>query len=713
MQWLERVLPQRKRVAFMAPFVLLILVVGLHMVPFATIGDKTVVSGELSLETTTKFYPDTVVVEDYTVLVAETFAPFGGTTTETFEYEAYGDFLDEVEDVAENTENRIATLTMLMFLVAIVGLSTRGQPLDLHEYVNWRTVAGGVMALMAIVFFLLAKDIQTGFGNSIEESVEPLFDDEEITSLNEGTWGKAVFEESETTTTTFSWGPSWMYWFAVLGFFTGAIGAFAALSHLHPRFESEEKPVWPDGELPAWLTADHSTLWFGAVFCAVLVAVVAPWYSVDQTWIKSEEVGEVYTNSTYELGWTLSPFYAHFANDTGLFIGEEGEKESGFSGYNTMYELDTMAPILLSLRWPLILSAGLLGGWATTRFVGQVRERLNINEHQRNMLFAGAIVFVMMFSATADFERILTRNAEEDLRGMSPMLNSTFVHRGAQDTFSGQSFDSDFEFTGNAFIVTFAAMEWGPSWGYFGFSLLPWLGVGLLCSIGLPNWLERRQTDETKEPMFDADLWKAKPAMAMLVSVMLVSLLASFPPSSLGDGASAAPGSLSQWNLDYNYRGDGQYNEQFLEDGQTFQLTTDTDAQNFGNVTSVEFSYSCDEGQSGLLSDEPDEVDFTITPPGEVDTYSETLSGTLQCPSSGTFRVSSEVILPNDEYAATAEAYLSLIEIINPLGGTWTVEFTARTNSGGTALDADNELYFEMYYDFTGLDGFTAVEREE
>jgi hypothetical protein len=64
------------------------------MVPFATIGDKTVVSGELSLETTTKFYPDTVVVEDYNVLVAETFAPFGGTTTETFEYEAYGDFLD-------------------------------------------------------------------------------------------------------------------------------------------------------------------------------------------------------------------------------------------------------------------------------------------------------------------------------------------------------------------------------------------------------------------------------------------------------------------------------------------------------------------------------------------------------------------------------------------------------------------------------------------
>jgi hypothetical protein len=201
--------------------------------------------------------------------------------------------------------------------------------------------------------------------------------------------------------------------------------------------------------------------------------------------------------------------------------------------------------------------------------------------------------------------------------------------------------------------------------------------------------------------------------MAMLVSVMLVSLLASFPPSSLGDGASAAPGSLSQWNLDYDVRGDGQYIEQILEDGQTFQLTTDTDAQNFGNVTIVEFSYSCDEGQSGLLSDEPDEVDFTITPPEGVDTYSETLSGTLQCPSSGTFRVSEDPVLPNNEYAATAEAYLSLIEFINPLGGTWTVEFTARTNSGGTALDADNELYFEMYYNYLGLDGFTAVEREE
>jgi site-specific DNA-methyltransferase (adenine-specific) len=47
------------------------------------------------------------------------------------------------------------------------------------------------------------------------------------------------------------------------------------------------------------------------------------------------------------------------------------------------------------------------------------------------------------------------------------MLNSTFVHRGAQDTFSGQSFDFDFEFSGNAFITDFAAMEWGPSWGSF------------------------------------------------------------------------------------------------------------------------------------------------------------------------------------------------------------------------------------------------------
>jgi len=197
------------------------------------------------------------------------------------------------------------------------------------------------------------------------------------------------------------------------------------------------------------------------------------------------------------------------------------------------------------------------------------------------------------------------------------------------------------------------------------------------------------------------------------VSVMLVSLLASFPPSSLGDGASAAPGSLSQWDLDYNYRGDSQYVSQILEDGQTFQLTTDTEAQNYGNVTSVGFSYYCDEGQQGLLSDEPDEVDFTITPPAGVDPYGETLSGTLQCPSSGDFMLNSDVFLPNNEYAATAEAYLSLIEITNPLSGTWTIEFTAKVNSGGTALDADNDLDFEMYYDFTGLDGFTAVEREE
>ena len=712
MDWKEKILPHRQRIAFVVPFILLIIVVLLHLAPFASLGDKTVVSNELTSESTTKFYPEHVVVEEYNSATAEAFAPFGGSTTETFEYDLYG-FLDDIDDLAQDIDDRIGTLTVIVFLMAIIGISTRGRGLNLHPRLDWRTVSGISMAVLAVLFFLLASNIQSGFGESIEELLEDVADNEDLTSFNDGSWGKAVIEESVTTTFTASWGPSWMYWLAVVGCLAGAIGAFAALSHHHPNFESEELPIWPDNQVPAWMTADHSARWFGVFMVAVLVTIVAPWYSVDQTWVKSEEVGEVYTNSTHHLGWTLSPFYAHFANDTGLFIGEGGGEEGEFSSYSTMYELDSMAPILLSLRWPLLLTGVLAGGWACTRFVKQAKEHLELGEQQQNVLFAAAMVFVMMFSATADFETSMTRIAADDLRTMSPMLNSTFVHAGAQDTFSGQSFDVDFEFDGNKLIVSYAAMEWGPSFGFHAFSLLPWLGVGLLCSIGLPRWLERQQEKEHEEAFLLLPDWKAKPVMAVLVSVLLVSLLASFPPSTLANGSSSAPGSLSQWDLNYDYRDYYDSAGGTLSDGETYAVGYNTTGFSLGNTTTLVLDFYCDEGQQGLLSDEPDEMAFTVQPPDGVEAPDQVLSGTLQCPSSNQIYVESEVVLPRDEYATSAEAFLDLISIQNPLSGQWSIEFTAATNGGDTAFDNDNGLDYEYYINIYGFDGFTATERTE
>ena len=712
MDWKEKILPHRQRIAFIVPFILLITVALLHVAPFASLGYETVVSNELISESTTKFYPEHVVVEDYNDATAETFAPFGGTTTETFEYDLYG-FLDDIDELAQDIDDRIGTLTVIVFVMAIIAISTRGLGLNLHPRLDWRTVSGISMAVLAVLFLLLASSIQGGFGDSIEELLEEVADNEEVTSFNDGTWGKAVIEESETTTFTFSWGPSWMYWLAVVGCLAGAIGAFAALSHHHPNFESEELPIWPDNQAPAWMTADHSARWFSVFILAVLVAIVAPWYSVDQTWVKSEEVGEVYTNSTHRLGWTLSPFYAHFANDTGLFIGEGGGEESELSSYNTMYELDSMAPILLSLRWPLLLTGVLVGGWACTRFVRQAQEHLDFRENQRNVLFAAAVVFVMMFSATADFEDSMTRIAADDLRTMSPMLNSTFVHAGAQDTFSGQSFDVDFEFDGNKLIMSYAAMEWGPSFGFHAFSWLPWLGVGLLCSIGLPRWLERQQKEEQDEAFVLVPDWRAKPVMAVLVSVLLVSLLASFPPSTLGNGSSSAPGSLSQWNLNYDYRDYYDSASGTLSDGETYSFGYDTTGFSLGNTTFFLLDIYCEEGQQGLLSDEPDEMAYTVQPPEGVQAPEQTLSGTLQCPSSNQIYVEADVSLPEDEYAASAEAFLGLISIQNSPGGQWSIEFTATTKGGDTAFDGDNGLDYEYYINIYGLDGFTASERDD
>ena len=95
MDWKEKILPHRQRIAFIVPFILLITVALLHVAPFASLGDETVVSNELISESTTKFYPEHVVVEEYNDATAETFAPFGGTTTETFEYDLFWDNIAE------------------------------------------------------------------------------------------------------------------------------------------------------------------------------------------------------------------------------------------------------------------------------------------------------------------------------------------------------------------------------------------------------------------------------------------------------------------------------------------------------------------------------------------------------------------------------------------------------------------------------------------
>jgi hypothetical protein len=714
MELLDRFLPFRKRASFITPCVLFILVAVMQFAPFAAFDEQTVVSNEVTAESDLSFHPDHVVAEEYESDLAETFAPFGGKTTETIPYTSYS-FIDDIEDVADDVGDRLGTITTLILLMAIIGFTSRGRELEAHPNITRRSISGATMALLAVLFFLLAKDIQGGFGDSIDSTLESFYDDpdEDVVSINEGAWGKIVMEPSETTVFTVDWGPSWMYWLAVFGMLVAAVGAFAGLSTLSPKLDTEELPVWPDDLVPDWLTTDRTHVWFGAIALAIVLAMVAPWYSVDQTWVKSENVGEVYTNSTHELGWTMSPFYVHFSNDTGLFLAEGGEEEGDLSGYTEKFELGNMAPILLELRWPLIMMGVLLGGWGISRWVPEARKRLELDETQLGFVFTVALVFVMSFSATADFEKAMTRTAEDDLRTLSPLLNNTFVHLGAEDLFAGESFNTDFDFDGNAFITSYAHMEWGPSWGFWASSILSWLCFGLICSIGVPRAIDRLNQEEPTKPMFDRDLWAAKPVVATLVGVLLISGLGSFPPSALGDGSSSAPQALYQWNLFYDRPSQSMMDSGTLEADQTVQYAFDTEALGIENATGFSYYLVCYEGETSILSDSPDSVRFTISPPGGVDTQAMETSGTLACNGGYISDFSNgDVYLPMDEYAPNNQTFLDLIRFFNPHNGVWTFRLTADVQ-GSDAFSSDGSLDFELQLYGEGYRGFTAEKREE
>lgn len=712
---MEIALPYRKKASFFIPLMLLVLVGAMQFAPFASFDDKTLDSDEVSQESEISFYPELVSIQEYDSDLSETYAPFGGTTTETVTYDDYR-FIEDIEDVADNVGDRLGTITTVVLLLTLVGFTSRGRAFEVHPNITRRSISGATMAVLGVLFFLLAKDIQTGYGESIDTTLEPFYDDpdEDVTSINEGAWGMIVSEPSESIVFTVEWGPSWLYWFAILGMLMAAIGAFAGLSTLSAKFDSEELPVWADDNLPEWLTADHTHVWFGAIAFAVVLAMVAPWYSVDQSWVKNENVGEDYTNTTHEIGWTMSPFYVHFSNDTGLYLTEEGQVEGDLSGYSERFELGNMAPVLLELQWPLIMTGVLLGGWGIMGWVPEAKKRLELDKIQLGLMFTTALFFVISFSATADFEKSMTRAAEDDLLSMSPLLNDTFVHLGTEDLFAGESFNQNF-FTldGDRFTATYAQMEWGPSWGFWATSILPWLCLGLICSLGVPWAMNLLHKEPSTLLLLDRERWGAKPVVATLVGVLLVSGLGSFPPGALGDGASSAPLALYQWDLSYQRTYDMSEGSGSLDDGQTMEFTFDTEIGQLGNTTSFEYFLVCSEGETALLTDSDDRVQFSISPPDSVDTGDMMISGSLTCDGMGYFDSSyADFYLPEDEYAPSNRSFVGLIQFPNLHNGIWTLALTANVQ-GSDAFSTDGSLDYQFEIYGSGYSSFSAEKREE
>ena len=68
--------------------------------------------------------------------------------------------------------------------------------------------------------------------------------------------------------------------------------------------------------------------------------------------------------------------------------------------------------------------------------------------------------------------------------------------------------------------------------------------------------------------------------------------------------------------------------------------------------------------------------------------------------------------VPNEEWAPTEAAYLSLVEIINPLDGDWTFSITAQVNEGSDPFSSDSNLEFSYEIGFYSIENLRAEKVE-
>ena len=714
----ETLLAQRAKVAFWSPFVVLLLIGLLNISPFATY--------ETTFDTDTEESGYTIQSEFYPKVIVQTGGIGYDEITENndvfdggiVESRSYGDdegFEEELGDLASEIDDRLSLITTIVLLMFIIGFACLHQRLDANRFLNGQTLMGIGLAVVALLSVTMAYNIANGYSDVFDEEFENIFGSEEAQDVNDGAWGGLTMD-FDSDTLTVAWAPSWLFWLGLLVFLISGLGAAANLSFLRKDILIHDTPIWPKGQAPEWLNRDWTKPIFAMMSIAVLVAAFAPWYQVDQEWLMSEssfnEESEV-TNSTHDLSWTMSPFYLIFSNDTGLFEGGEGVQSSEFSSYSEHYELSNTAPILLSLRLALVSLCILTLAWMVFQKSQRVRDTIGGPKDGWSLTLMALVTVVVVLSSTSSFEKDFTRKIDDDLRQMSPSLNFTFVHSIDDVSFSGQSFSrgSDFDFSEDTFIQYYSSMEWGPSWGYMAMQIIPWLFVAGLCHRFGPEIIQRLNTNE---PVFFLDLdrsaWSARPVVAVMVSALLVTVVGVGPGELLVDSSSGAPGEIYQWDLVWDSNSYGEQQMLTLGNQETVVLSYITSELSLQNTESMYFYFGCDEGDQGLTTDVWDEFDFTIEAPDGVDTTGAEMSGTSKCDGgdSSQGELHSEMNLPESSYAPSEEAYLSLVEIINPLDGEWTITITAQVNEGNDPFASDDDLAFQYYVEFYSFDNIRA-----
>ena len=727
----EKFLSQRDRIIQWVPIIAFILIIAMEFTPYYQ-NEFSNTNLELSDEEqtiTVDYYDDYALVHSSSedrLGSNESTDWFGGNMQEIYEINDPDDE-EYLSSMMEEVDSKLSTWTTIFLIIFLLLIASRKEKINFNKYVKHETILGALLAFISISsVFLIFSTI--GFGTDFSDEFYGDVDDGDADEFayNDGFWGSVYFEfengDGGTFTSETTWGPHIGFLLLIFLSLLTMLGAAAFFLTQFEKYDVEQSSTWFSiDDLPDSYSKYLDKLPTAMVAATIILAissVFTPWYEIEQTWEGVHDGDD--NRTTHEFGWTLSPFIVVFDNQSGLGDKISGEKSTEYNSYSDHPELENIAEPLLELRWPLICIVLLSAIAITRQFSSKIADAIQGEEKSWNTLFLAAIVISISMTNSA-FEDGIFRKAEDDLDDLSASYYIKPDFDGARDSNFGQEYTTVVNgswWEGENVSIYNVQVTWGNSIGakmaYFS-ELIGMFAIALIWTPFIIRHVNRAEIPKLGQDDFEQ--WKGRPAIGVMVAVLLITSLGGGVGELISSSKSSAPEGLSKWYLDWDATGDNTVGSSTMSDGEVITIEFDTSDYNLGNTTYVGFYMSCYEGEQQSQLDSIDKVAWEITTPEEVNTSGMETQGELFCDtsdSSANSGWSGEWEIPEGEiFAQSAEEVLDLFKWISLGDGVWTLTLTANIGEDNSPISQDNGCESVWEIQAYGVDAIRAIVDEE
>lgn len=728
----EKILSQRDRLIQWVPIIAFILVIAMEFTPYYQV-EFSNTDLDLSDEEQTitiDYYDDYWMVHSSSedrLNSNESSDWFGGNMQEIEEINDPDDE-DYLGLMMVEVDSKISTWMTIFLILSLLLISSRKEKINFNKYLNHETIFGTLLAFISISSIFLIFSIM-GYGTDFSDEAFGDVDDGDADEFayNDGFWGSVYFEfesdDGDTFTEEITWGPHIGFLLLIfLSIFT-MIGSAAFFLTQFEKYDVEQSSTWFSiDDLPESYSKyldKLPTAMIVATFLLAVSSVFTPWYEIEQTWEGVHDGDD--NRTTHEFGWTLSPFVVVFDNQSGLGDKVAADKSTEYNSYSDHPELENIAEPLLELKWPLICIVLLSLIAITRQFSSKIADAIQGEEKSWNTLFLAAIVISMSITNSA-FEDGIFRKAEDDLDDLSPSYYIKPDFDGARDSTFGQEYTTVVNgswWQGDDVSIYNVQVTWGNSIGAKMAYFSELIGMFAIALIWTPFII--RHVNRAEAPKFskdDFEHWKGRPAIGMMVAVILITSLAGGVGELVASSKSSAPEGLSKWYITWENKGGSDQSSAIMSDGESIDIIIDTSEFDLGNTTNLGVDLLCREGEEQSQFDSLDSISWSLDAPDDVNMSGFTTTGDLSCsnqnPGQDFTYWYGEWEYPQDEiFAQNAEEVLDLFRWIRLGDGVWTLTLTASIGEDLSPIQNDDSC--EVYWDIQlgGIDGIMAVIDEE